>query len=182
MALLAGAIQVQAARERAYPAPPVAWREDAVYITSGTAVRRLSGAYTALAADLYWIRAIQYYGGAKRRLDEQPLGPAPPPLLAAVETPEYNQLYTLLDITTSLDPLFDIAYRFGAVFLAEAYPAGAGRVDLAVKLLEKGIAARPDKWEYMQDIGFVYYWYANDYRQAAAWFQKAARCRARRCG
>ena len=95
-------------------------------------------------------------------------------MLAAVETPEYNQLYTLLDITTSLDPLFDIAYRFGAVFLAEAYPAGAGRVDLAVKLLEKGIAARPDKWEYMQDIGFVYYWYAHDYRQASAWFQKAS--------
>ena len=95
-------------------------------------------------------------------------------MLAAVDTHEYNQLYTLLDITTSLDPLFDIAYRFGAVFLAEAYPAGAGRADLAVKLLEKGIAARPDKWEYMQDIGFVYYWYAHDYRQAAAWFQKAS--------
>ncbi len=175
-ALLAGAIQVQAARERAYPAPPVdPAAEDAVYITSGSAVRRLSGAYTGLAADLYWIRAIQYYGGAKRRRDEQTLGPAPPPLLAAVETPEYTQLYTLLDITTSLDPLFDIAYRFGAVFLAESYPAGAGRIDLAVQLLEKGIAARPDKWEYMQDIGFVYYWFAHDYRQAAAWFDKAAK-------
>ena len=43
-----------------------------------------------------------------------------------------------------------------------------------MKLLEKGIAARPDKWEYMEDTGFVYYWYANDYRQAAAWFQKAS--------
>lgn len=171
--LLAGAIQVQAARERAYPAPAVAGA-DAVYITSGTAVRRLSGPYTALAADLYWIRAIQYYGGIKQRLAGQALGPAPPPLLAAVETPEYEQLYTLLDITTTLDPLFDIAYRFGAVFLAEAYPTGAGRADLAVELLEKGIAARPDKWEYVQDIGFVYYWYANDYRQAAAWFDKAA--------
>jgi tetratricopeptide (TPR) repeat protein len=172
--LFAGAIQVQAARERVYPSPPAPSNEDAVYITSGTAVRRLSGPYTALAADLYWIRAIQYYGGIKRRLAGQALGPAPPPLLAAVETPEYEQLYTLLDITTTLDPLFDIAYRFGAVFLAEAYPTGAGRADLAVELLEKGIAARPDKWEYVQDIGFVYYWYANDYRQAAAWFDKAA--------
>jgi hypothetical protein len=173
-AFLAGAIQVQAARERAYPAaPPGAAGDDAVYITSGTAVRRLSGAYTALAADLYWVRAIQYYGGAKRRLAET-VGPPPPPLLAAVDTPEYTQLYALLDITTTLDPLFDIAYRFGAVFLAEAYPAGAGRTDLAVKLLEKGIAARPDKWEYMQDIGFVHYWYAHDYREASAWFQKAS--------
>jgi tetratricopeptide (TPR) repeat protein len=171
-ALLAAAIQVQAAREREYPAPPVA--EDAVYITSGGALRRLSGAYNALAADVYWIRAIQYYGGAKRRLGAQPPGPEPPPMLAAVETKDYNQLYALLDITTTLDPLFDIAYRFGAVFLAEAYPTGAGRADLAVKLLEKGIAARPDKWEYMQDIGFVYYWFGHDYRAAAAWFEKAS--------
>jgi tetratricopeptide (TPR) repeat protein len=171
-ALLAGAIQVQAARERAFPAPEL--EEDAVYVTSGNAVRRLTGAYNALAADVYWIRAIQYYGGTKRRLGAQPVGPDPPPMLAAVATAEYGQLYTLLDITTSLDPSFTIAYRFGAVFLAEAYPAGAGRVDLAVKLLEKGIAARPDKWEYMEDAGFVYYWYAHDYRQAAAWFDKAA--------
>ena len=170
-ALLVGAIQVQAARERAYPAPPPG--EDAVYVTSGSALRRLSGAYNALAADLYWIRAIQYYGAAKRHLADLPFAPEPPPMLAAVESAEYNQLYTLLDITTTLDPLFDIAYRFGSVFLAEAYPAGAGRLDLAVKLLEKGLQARPDKWGYMEDIGFVYYWYAHDYRQAAAWFQKA---------
>ena len=104
----------------------------------------------------------------------RPLAPEPPPMLAAVESTEFSQLYALLDITTTLDPLFDIAYRFGSVFLAEAYPAGAGRLDLAVKLLEKGLRARPDKWEYMEDIGFVYYWYAHDYRQAAEWFQKAS--------
>jgi hypothetical protein len=172
LALLAGAIEVQGARERAYPTPDAA--EDTVYITSGSVVRRITGAFNGLAADAYWIRAIQYYGGAKRRLADSPTGLEPPPMLAAVETREYDQLYTLLDITTTLDPRFDIAYRFGAVFLAEAYPAGAGRSDLAVKLLEKGFAARPDKWEYMHDIGFVYYWYAHDYRQASASFEKAS--------
>jgi hypothetical protein len=59
------------------------------------------------------------------------------------------------------------------VFLAEPYPAGPGRPDLAVKLLEKGIRERPDKWEYMQDIGFVYYWYGHDFRESAKWFDKA---------
>jgi tetratricopeptide (TPR) repeat protein len=172
-ALLAGAVQVQAARERRYPDAAAA-ENDAVYVTSANAVRRLSGAYNGLAADVYWIRAIQYYGGAKRRLAAQPSGPEPPPMLAAVDSNEYDQLYTLLDITTTLDPLFNIAYRFGAVFLAEAYPAGAGRADLAVKLLEKGLRARPDKWEYMEDIGFVYYWYRHDYREAGAWFKKAS--------
>jgi hypothetical protein len=171
-ALLAAAIQVQAARERAYPAPDV--EPDAVVLTSG-AVRQLAGAHRALAADVYWIRAIQYYGGAKRRIAERPPVPEPPPLLVAVDVPpEYSQLYALLDITTTLDPLFEIAYRFGAIFLAEAYPNGAGSSELAVRLLEKGLRAQPDKWEYMEDIGFVYYWYEHDFRQASAWFEKAS--------
>jgi hypothetical protein len=170
-ALLAGAVQVQAARERTYPA--AAGADQAVYLRSGTAIRRLTGAFNALAADVYWIRAIQYYGGTKRHLAAQARGPEPPPLLADTTAPEYSLLYPLLDITTSLDPRFNIAYRFGAVFLAEPPPGGPGRPDLAVALLEKGLRQQPDKWEYMEDIGFVHYWYRHDSHTAAAWFAKA---------
>jgi hypothetical protein len=173
VALLSGAVQLSAIREQQYPPPPDA--EDALYVTSGTAVRRMSGAYSMLAADLYWIRAIQYFGASRRR-DAQTfaLAPAPPPLIAAIDGPEYRQLYPLLDIATTLDPRFNIAYRFGAVFLANQPPGGPGRPDLAIALLEKGLRERPDKWEYMQDAGFVHYWYRRDYRAAAAWFDKAA--------
>src|SRR5438128_1974979 len=41
--------------------------DETLYVTSGTAARRLSFGFNALAADLYWIRAIQYYGGLKLR-------------------------------------------------------------------------------------------------------------------
>jgi hypothetical protein len=170
--LLAAAVQLQAVRERVYPPPPP--EEDNLYITSGAAVRRLTGIYNALAADAYWVRAIQYYGGTKRRLTASPLAPEPPPMIAAVDSEDYRQLFPLLDITTSLDPRFNIAYRFGAVFLAEPFPAGPGRPDLAIRLLEKGLRERPDKWEYMEDIGFVHYWYLHDYESAAAWFGRAA--------
>ena len=169
-ALLIAAVQVEAARERAYPTGHAA--EESLYLRSGLALRRLTGAYNALAADVYWIRSVLYYGGTKRRL-AKPLGPEPPPLLAAAPE-EYALLYPLLDVTTSLDPRFNIAYRFGSIFLAESYPRGPGRPDLAVVLLQKGLRERPDKWEYMQDIGFVHYWYDHDYRAAAEWFQKAA--------
>jgi hypothetical protein len=171
LALLAGAVQLQATRERAFPAS--AANADAMYLRSATAVRRLSGAYTALAADGYWIRALQYYGGTKQRLQDRAWVPEPPPLLAVPSSDDYALLYPILDLTTSLDPRFTIAYRFGAVFLAEPYPRGAGRPDLAAALLEKGIRAQPDKWEYMEDIGFVHYWYVHDYLAAAGWFQKA---------
>jgi tetratricopeptide (TPR) repeat protein len=169
--LLASADLVQVVRERRFP--PAEIDDEALYLTSPQALRRLTVSLNALAADLYWIRTLQYYGGAKRRLAAFAGVPEPPPLLAA--TTDYEQLYPLLDITTSLDPRFSVAYRFGAVFLAEAYPAGQGRPDLAIKLLEKGIREQPDKWEYMEDAGFVHYWYEHNFPEAARWFERASR-------
>jgi len=168
--LLTGAARVQAWRDAAYPTTVAL--DDPLYISSPAALRRLTIGFNTLAADLYWIRAIQYYGGAKRRLAELPIVVEPPPMLA--DPSEFQHLYELLDSTTSLDPRFDIAYRFGSVFLAEAYPSGPGRADLAVKLLQKGIRERADKWQYMQEIGFVYYWYVGDYQVAADWFDRAS--------
>jgi hypothetical protein len=82
-------------------------------------------------------------------------------------------LYPLLDLTTTLDPGFSVAYRFGSIFLSEAYPGGAGRPDVAIKLLEKGI--REDgRWQYFHDIAFVHYWHTGNYALAAEWFQRAA--------
>jgi hypothetical protein len=171
--LLAAAVVVQATRERLFPPAPEA--ELALYVTSGSVARRLASAYPTLAADVYWIRAIQYYGTTKLRLEGSPQLPAPPPALVTDPAVAFPLLFPLLDLTTSLDPAFNVAYRFGAVFLAEPYPRGPGRPDLAVALLEKGLQARPDKWEYMQDIGFVRYWYSHDYRAAADWFEQASR-------
>lgn len=166
--LIAGAAAIQYVREREYPTPPVS--DETLYLTSGPALRRMTIGYQALAADLYWIRAIQYYGGLKRRLERRSVAIDPN---APVVPDEYRLLYPLLDLTTTLDPKFNIAYRFGAIFLAEPYPGGAGRPDLAIALLEKGLQERPDKWEYMQDIGYVHYWWRQDYQEAARWFDRA---------
>ena len=87
---------------------------------------------------------------------------------------KYEQLYPLLDLTTSLDPYFTIAYRFGAIFLSEAYPGGPGRPDQAIALLRKGIEAQPAKWQYYHDIAFVHYWQLQDTEGAARWFRMAA--------
>jgi hypothetical protein len=169
-ALMGTAAFLQYVRETKYPAPPPT--KESLYLTSGSTARRLSIGYSALAADLYWIRAIQYYGDTKRRLHGQTSASLQP---NGEAQPDYALLYPLLDLTTTLDPRFNIAYRFGAIFLAEPSPGGAGRPDLAIALLEKGLRERPDKWEYMQDIGFVHYWWRKDYAAAAAWFDKAGR-------
>lgn len=169
VALMGGAAALQRLREERYPPPP--GHESGLYVTSGTAARRLAIGYSALAADLYWIRAIQHYGDMKLKAGQ---AQAPLPAAATHELEAYPLLYPLLDLTTTLDPRFNIAYRFGAIFLAEPYPGGAGRPDLAIALLEKGLRDRPDKWEYMQDIGFVHYWWRHDYQAAAAAFERAS--------
>ena len=120
---------------------------------------RIALEFDALAADVYWIRAIQHYGGD--RLSRDGRG-------------KYELLHPLLDLTTTLDPYFTIAYRFGAIFLSEAPPGGPGRPDQAIALLEKGIAAQPQKWQYFHDIAFVHYWHLHDPATAAIWFQRAA--------
>ena len=173
---------MQRVRDRLYPRSAVSAEQ--LYVTSASAVRKLALGYTALAADLYWIRALQYYGGLRlqnERMGVNRQGEARAPQEAGPKGPGrpddgsgYELLYPLLDVTTSLDPRFDIAYRFGSIFLAEPPPGGAGRADLAIRLLEKGLRERPDKWEYMMDVGFVHYWWTRDYRTAAAWFGRAS--------
>jgi tetratricopeptide (TPR) repeat protein len=164
--LIAGAARLQAVREARYPPPTAA--QETLYLRSGTTARRLAGAYASLTADAYWIRTLQYYGVRKLRLAKEAAAHLAP-------TPEsYELLYPMLDLTTTLDPRFSIAYRFGSVFLSEPYPSGPGRPDLAIALLEKGSRVQPDKWAYLQDIGFVYYWYEHDYRAAAEAFRKGS--------
>ena len=83
-----------------------------LYVRSPEFLKRAALSYDALLADVYWIRAVQHYGGTKLTTGAQK---------------QYDLLYPLLDLTTSLDPYFTIAYRFGAIFLAENQPGGAGR-------------------------------------------------------
>jgi hypothetical protein len=158
LAAVSVAIVLQMARDSWYPRDDQQARS-MLYVRSGPALRRMVLGFDALAADVYWIRAIQHYGGDR---------------LAGTGTRKYELLYPLLDIATSLDPYFNIAYRFGAIFLGEGYPGGPGRPDQAIALLRKGISVQPTKWQYYHDIAFVYYWQLHDMEAAARWFRLAA--------
>jgi hypothetical protein len=120
-------------------------------LRSPSAVKNLSLGYDSLLADIYWTRAVQYYGAR-----------------AGIEGARFELLWPLLDIATSLDPKLIVAYRFGAIFLSEPPPAGAGRADLAVELVKRGIAQNPDNWYLSGDLGFLYYWRLKDYPAASA--------------
>lgn len=153
--LLAAAVAVQIVRDRGWQ--PYEPPSGLMWIRSGPLAQRLALSFDSLVADVYWIRAVVYFGGRRGGRGGN----------------NFDQLYPLLDLVTSLDPYFRVAYRFGAIFLAERPPGGPGRTDQAIQLLQKGLERDPKRWEYAQDIGFVYYWWESDYVRAAEWFKRA---------
>ncbi len=122
---------------------------DDVLLRSGKLLKVMSLEYAPLLADIYWTRVVQYYGNKHVRKDAN-----------------LELLWPLLDITTMLDPNLLVAYRFGAAFLSQAAPGGAGRPDLAVQLIQRGIQANPEYWRLYEDLGFVYYFDMKDYQRA----------------
>lgn len=127
-------------------------------LRSGKLLRKLSLGYDALLADIYWTRTVQYNGGVLERGES-----------------DFSLLAPLLDVTTDLDPRLDVAFQYGAIFLSEKVPAGAGRPDQAIALERKGIALNPTNYRLYYNLGFVYYWYLRDYKTAAQTFWEGSK-------
>jgi hypothetical protein len=132
--------------------------EEVLYLPSGKTVKRLSLGYSGLLADIYWTRAVQYFGSKHIR-----------------HSTRYDLLYPLLDITTDLDPKLIVAYEYGAVFLSQKPPAGAGQTDKAVVLAEKGIRENPEYWRLYFILGFVHYIDRHDPVAAQIAFDKGSK-------
>jgi tetratricopeptide (TPR) repeat protein len=131
---------------------------DDLVLRSGKLLKVMSLEYAPLVADMYWTRVVQYYGDKAVRHDA-----------------DLELLWPLLDVTTTLDPNLLVAYRFGSMFLSESAPSGAGRPDLAIQLIYRGIQANPDYWRFYQDLGFIYYFELHDYDKAAAAFLEGSK-------
>jgi hypothetical protein len=131
-----------------------------LYVQSPRTAQRLALGFDAVVSDVYWIRAIQHFGTDRR---------------SSRTAGRFELLYPLLDLTTTLDPHFNIAYRYGAILLSIEPPEGPGRPDQAIALLERGLARNPERWQYAYDIGFVHYFYTADYAAAGRWFDRAGR-------
>src|SRR3954453_13227364 len=74
--------------------------EEVLYLPSGKSVKRLSLGYSSLLADIYWTRAVQYFGNKSNQ-----------------RSMRYDLLYPALDIATDLDPHLIGSYEFGSLFL-----------------------------------------------------------------
>ena len=131
--------------------------QQTLYIQSPKTLRRLCLGYTGLLADIYWTRAVQYFGEQHHK-----------------GSGDFRLLAPLLQVTSELDPEMLPPYQFGANFLGPQPPNGAGRPGEALQLLQYGIAHNPDKWRLYYNLGFLYYTEFKDYPRAAEAFAQGA--------
>jgi hypothetical protein len=131
---------------------------DVSSVWTGPVVRAFSLGFADILADLYWLRAVQYYG--RQKLANAPTG--------------YADLAPLLETAAELDPRFEIVYRYGAVFLSEQLPVGAGQPEKGIAFLRKGADRNPLKWSLRQDQGLFTFVYLDDAVGGAAILSEAS--------
>lgn len=138
---------------------PYRAQEEVLYLSSGDDVKRCLPGLEDVAADIYWLRTVQYYGGQR----------------AFSATKRFELLHPLIDITTTLDPRFELAYRYGAIFLSEAWPVGAGQPRQGIEILENGIRRNPQWWRLRWDLASLHFFFLKDARKAAELLVEASK-------
>jgi hypothetical protein len=134
-------------------APREAIVRELMYFPSGRFMSAVTVGYDNLAADLVWLRAIQYYGEHR------------------VTDLKFEYLGHILDILTTLDSRFVDGYTFGSLLLAD----DAKEPGRALDLLDKGMRNNPDDWRIPFTKGFVYYVFLRDFFKAGKYFEVSSR-------
>ncbi len=105
-----------------------------------------------LAADVNWLRAVQYIG--EKRGDER----------------GWDKLYPLVDAVTDLDPGHGYAYQVAGTILSTV-----GRIDESNRILEKGVRNVPNRYILPYYRAFNAFYYDGDWQEAGRWAEVAAR-------
>jgi hypothetical protein len=155
VALILGSGAVAMAQQGWHRLPRPQPLEELAYYPSGRMLEPMTLGHAETAADLAWMRAVQYYG-EHRGTDNR-----------------FTRMYHVFDVLTSLAPAFVPAYVFGGFALAQEgfdFPR-------AERLMLKGIEANPRSGTLAFELGFLYYVRpgGRDLRRAAEYFEQAAR-------
>ncbi|MCK4234813.1 hypothetical protein KAX75_10310 [candidate division WOR-3 bacterium] len=126
--------------------------KELLYFPSGKFIEEVSIGYNVLAADLIWLRAIQYFG--EHRLTDL----------------KFLHLYHILNVLTTLDKKFIHAYTFGGLLLEHSAKESTN-ADL---LLHKGEFNNPQSWEIPFIRGFIYYIFRGEKKMAVMFFLRAS--------
>jgi hypothetical protein len=110
--------------------------------------------FDSLAADYYWLQAIQLVGGA-----------------VADPSKHGYTIGRLIDVLTQLNPHVDHPYRFAAIWMT----ASEDDVRFANQLMQRGIERHPQDWRNHFYKGFNHFYYLKEYAEAADELEAATR-------
>ncbi len=127
--------------------------DELLYYPSGIMVRQAALGYETAAADVAWLRGIQYYG-EHRQTDQK-----------------FDMIGHVMEIVADLDPAFIQPYVFGAFVLAQEMK----KPERGLQLLERGTTANPDSWSLAFEAGFLQYVCRHDFAAATRYFTRASR-------
>ncbi|MBN1273103.1 MAG: hypothetical protein JXB26_12610 [Candidatus Aminicenantes bacterium] len=122
-----------------------------IFIPSGKYLKYATFGYSSLAADLIYLWAIQYYSDYSI-------------------TERYLYLDHIFSIINELDPRYLDPYEVGAQIAAFE----AGDVNLALKILDRGMEKNPDEWIFPFEAGHYARNVKKDFNLARNYFYKAS--------
>lgn len=121
-------------------------------LPQGELLKSFSLGYSSVIADLLWLEVVQAIGEKQ------------------ISDSGYQWIYHAVDVVTSLDPKFEFSYQIAGIALATL----GKQYDLSNQILLKGIKNTPDDWRLPFYLGFNYYFYLNDYKNAAKYISLSA--------
>lgn len=121
-----------------------------IYIPSGQYLKFATFGNSSLLADLIYVWAIQYYSD--------------------YSIPDmYEYLDHIFSIINELDPSYLDPYDVGAVIAAYE----AGDLDLALKILDRGLEKNPEQWLFPYTAGHYAQMINKDHKLAQEYYKKA---------
>lgn len=128
-------------------------RSEALYLPNESAVKFVTFRYEKVFANYLWFRTINYFG--KHYASDQ----------------NYQWLYHMCDLVTTLDPKARHVYEFCGTMLAWEVSAPSE----ARKILSKAITADPQFWKFHYLRGFVSLYFLGDAEAAKVDFLSASK-------
>lgn len=115
-------------------------------------LRFVTSTHHTSAADLYWLKLVQYVGTE-----------------AALQA-GWPDLEALAELVTTLDPKYGYAYQASGVLLATV-----GRIESSNEILERGMAEVPDRWQLPFYAAFNRWYHEGKFREAGELMLRASR-------
>jgi hypothetical protein len=126
-------------------------QEELLYLPSGNMISMVSLGFDQVAADILYIRMIDYFSNH------------------LMTDHSYIWLYHIADLVTTLDPYFRFPYIFAGLMLN----LEGGQFDNARKILIKGQQVFPQDWYFSFALGLNYFFGSADFETAANYFENA---------